>query len=233
MGIVLDLIIVSVVVLFVFLSAKRGFVRLAVEVVGLALSIFIASSFSISIANSVYDNMIKKSIAGNIETYIDTTATDSLTNSVDEIWEHIPKIITDSAQNFGISKQSISSSLENAANKSSEEVANTIADSIAKPVIVSLLKIIAFIIILLILSILVKFLAKSLNRIFKLPVLRGINRILGGILGVLKGLLISAAFCVVISVIINVSPNGFWIFTEKNIDSSYLFKLLCNLNPLR
>ena len=62
MGIILDLIILAIIVIFAFLSAKKGFVRTLIELVGFFLAIFIASSISPAISNGVYDKFIEPAI---------------------------------------------------------------------------------------------------------------------------------------------------------------------------
>ena len=51
MNIILDIIIVAIVVICVFLSAKRGFTRTIIELVGFVAAILIAINLSTPVAN--------------------------------------------------------------------------------------------------------------------------------------------------------------------------------------
>ena len=57
MWIILDLIIVAIVLLFVFISAKRGFARTIVEFVGYILAVYLAFAVGGIISTAVYDGI--------------------------------------------------------------------------------------------------------------------------------------------------------------------------------
>ena len=75
-----------------------------------------------------------------------------------------------------------------------------------------------------------KFAARLVNKLFSFSILGKINRILGGILGVPKGILLSLAFCLLAVLIVTVCKDGFLIFTDEAIESSYIFKQISSLS---
>lgn len=75
--------------------------------------------------------------------------------------------------------------------------------------------------------------ARILNKLFSFSVVGKINRLLGGILGIPKGVLLALIFCMLTLLIVTLSENGFWIFTEKTVESSYIFKWIYTIIPLK
>ena len=84
-------------------------------------------------------------------------------------------------------------------------------------------------IIFLVLIIATGFIAKIVNKLFSFSLLGKLNKILGGILGIPKGILLASAFCLLVIVVINVTEDGFLIFTGESIESSMIFEKVLSL----
>ena len=52
------------------------------------------------------------------------------------------------------------------------------------------------------------------------------NRVLGGIVGIPKGIIMAMVFCLVISLIVSFTTNGFLIFTDEAMEKSWFFSHL-------
>ena len=229
MSYILDGIIILIVLVTVFLSAKKGFVRTLIEVVGFIAAIFIAFTFSSPIANTVYDKMFEPMVVKTVDGVAENAA-DGATSAVDAVWQKMPSFITESSF-LGISKESVTSQVEAEVANGTEQIATSVSDSFAKPVITQLLSIIISTILVVVLIFVVKLLAKYINKLFNFSVIGSINRSLGGLLGLVKGLAISIEFCMVVTLILSFTKNGFLIFTYDAINSSYIFKLLVGFSP--
>lgn len=83
------------------------------------------------------------------------------------------------------------------------------------------------------LIVLSKVAAKLLNKLFSFSIVGKINRLLGGILGIPKGMLLALIFCMLTILIVTVSKDGFWIFTDKAVESSYIFKWIYSFLQLK
>ena len=232
MAIILDLIIICIILFFVFASARHGFVRTFIEIVGFFLALYLSINISSIIATSVYDNIIKEKIVESVSNSVDSSTDSAIQDVIDDTWDNMPKFVVNVAENFNVSKEGIIASLKSQ-DLNNHTVITKVVDYAAKPIIVNIIKVILYIIIFVVLSVLVKFLSKILNRIFNLPLLGGINKTLGGIFGLAKGIMIATALCVAISIIVSLTENGFLIFTNENINSTYIFKFLTSFNPLK
>lgn len=235
MWIILDLIIVAIVALFVFLSAKRGFVRTIIEFVGYILAVYLAFTVGGIISTAIYDGAIEPAIVSSTAERIVDTAGESVDSTVNNVWESLPDLVTKGAESFGITSDYLRNSLtENSVNtENATAIAENAVSAIVEPVIVPLLKSIIGIILFAVLIFVVRILAKAINKVFKLPLIGGLNKFLGGVVGGLKGIVISVIFVVIIGLIMSFTENGFLIFTEENIEQTYLFKILMNFSPFK
>ena len=225
-GIILDLLLIAVILLAVYFSARRGFMRTLIEVAGSIAAIYLAVALSAPIAEFIY----KKSVEPSIVRSAQTVAESATENAADSIWLSFPKIVTDSAESFGIDKNTLQIKISGTA-ENAGEVAQTAANAVAKPIITKLISMFLTTVAVLILLFLVRFLAKVINKLFSFSIIGTLNRFLGGALGIAKGLLIVFVLCIVISLIITVTKNGFLVFTPAAIQKSYIFKYIYRLSP--
>ena len=229
MSFILDAIIILIVLLFIILSAKKGFVRTLIEVIGFVAAIVIAFTFSSPIANMTYDKIIQPSVVKTVEN-VANDGVSSATGAVDAVWEKMPSFITESSF-FDLSKDNITATVQNKAAESSTQLAQNISDSFVKPVTTKLLSVLISVVLVVVLLFVVKILAKYINKLFTFSVVGDINKTLGGILGLVKGAAVAVVFCLIISLILSFTKDGFLIFTYDAINSSYIFKFLMGFSP--
>ena len=229
MSYILDGIIVLIVLLFVFLSAKKGFVRTLIEVVGFIAAIVIAFTISSPIANVTYDKLIQPSVVKTVQSVAINGVTDA-TSAVDAVWVKMPEFITESSF-FNLSKESITATVKDSVANDSIQLAQNISNSFVKPIVTKLISILLSVILVIVLLFVVKIIAKFINKIFTFSVIGTINKTFGGILGIVKGAAVAIIFCLVISLILSFTKNGFLIFTYDAINSSYIFKFLMGFSP--
>ena len=66
MSVVLDIIVLAIILVTVFLSAKRGFVRVLIELVGFVAAVFISFTISTPLADMTYDKIIEPPIVASV-----------------------------------------------------------------------------------------------------------------------------------------------------------------------
>ena len=234
MWITLDLILAVVIISYIFICARHGFIRNAIEVVGFAFAIYLSFALSGIIADTVYRNTIEQRIVKKVTASVNDSSKNTVNETVHSVFEYVPKMVKDSAENIGLNEKSVSDNItKKLGNTASvEQMAASATKSIAEPVLVPIIKSIAGLILFAVCMFLVRALAKVVDRAAKLPVIDRVNSFLGGILGLIKGMIIACAICIIISTIVAFTENGFLIFTKENIDRSYLFGLFSKINPL-
>ncbi len=226
-GIILDLIILAIIIVSVAVSAHYGFVRTAIEVAGLIAAVLLSTYLSVPMASFTYDKVIEPSIISATE----SASTEKTKDTVEKVWSALPKFITKNSDSLGISKDGFSEKIADKASEGVTDAAKKASKTVAKPVITKILSMIYSTIIFVVLLFLVKILAKYTNKLFSVSVIGKVNRTFGGVIGLFKGILISIAFCMIVSLIVSFTKNGFLIFTKDAINQSYLFKPLSTVLP--
>ena len=226
-GLILDAITVGIILLCIFLSAKHGFVRTVIEVAGFIAAFVIAFTISSPLANVTYDNIIEPSIVSTVE-----KASDNSGNEIAErLWDSFPDFVKRRSADFGLSEERFNEKVNSSVSGSINQSALKVSENVTKPLITKLLGALYSTVIAIVLIILSKFLAKALNKIFSFSFVGSLNKILGGVIGAVKGVGIAVIFCMIISALILITKNGFWIFNPGNIENSYLFKLFYGFSP--
>lgn len=226
MHILLDIIIVAIVTFAVIISAKKGFVRTAIELFGFILAIILAFTLSEPVSELVYDKFVSPSVVAAVEDSI----SDDTDNAIDAVWDKLPSFITNSGFS-DISKDTLFESIEKNTAEGSASVAEHISQTVVRPNAVKIISIFVSAILVIILSILIRILARFINKIFTFSLLGKINTVLGGVLGFGKGVAFSVIFCMIISLIISFTKDGFLIFTYEAIDASLIFKFITGFSP--
>lgn len=234
MWILLDLIIVAIVAIYVFISARRGFVKTAIEFVGFALSIYLAFTIGGGISNSIYEKTIEPAVVNTAVNAVGETAGDGVDDAVDSTWNSLPECVIKLADNFDITPDTLRETIKDAAIGTNQvaPIAKQASASILKPIVVPLIQTAVGVIIFVVLMFLVKLLAKVINRLFNIPIVGGLNKTLGAVLGFGKGILVAAVVVIVINTIVSFSVDGFLFFTAENIENSMIFKFLAGFSPI-
>ena len=225
MHLIIDLIILAIIILNIILSAKNGFVKTLIEVVGFVLAIIVSISLSTPIANFVYDKTVEPTIVNSVtekaESNVDTAA--------NEIWNSLPKFLKDNAADIGITNEKITQTFESETTDNVKNTALKVSQDVVKPVFVKIVGLAISAILFIILMFIVKLLAKLINGIFSFSIIGVLNRTLGAFLGLGKGILIAIAVCMLISMIVSFTTKGFLIFTKETLDKTYIFNILTNI----
>lgn len=229
MSYILDLIIILIILFFIISSARRGFVRVLLEVIGFILAISLTLTISTPLSRVTYDKIIEPSLlkTANEEN------TENIQEIVDNAWEALPGFITINAQRLNLNTEDISRTVTENMQDGTQAALKATSQKIIKPIAVKVLGLCYSTILLGILFFVVRLLAKSINKLFSFSLVGKINKTLGGAVGLLKGIIFAAFFTALISLIISFTENGFWIFTYENIANSYLFKLFTGIIPFK
>lgn len=226
-GLILDLIVVIIVLVCAFLSAKHGFVRTVLELAGFIAAIFIAFTISSPLATITYDKMIEPSIVSKIE----QTSDEGSSMISEKLWNSFPEVVKRQSANIGISQEGFNEKVSSSISSNVAESAEKISENVTKPIITKVLSAVYSTVIAIVLIILSKFLAKVINKLFKISFIGKINSFLGGVLGALKGIAIAVVFCMAVSLIVSATKSGVWIFNSDNIEASHLFKIFYGFSP--
>ena len=222
MSVVLDIIVLAIILVTVFLSAKRGFVRVLIELVGFVAAVFISFTISTPLADMTYDKIIEPPIVASVG---DVTG-DSVEETVNSVWDALPGFVQNSAERFGITTESLNESISSNIGNGAESAVKNASQELIKPLVTKPIALIYIVISVIIMLFVVKILAKVVNKMFSFSLVGTANRVLGGIVGIPKGIIMAMVFCLVISLIVSFTTNGFLIFTDEAMEKSWFFSHL-------
>lgn len=224
MGIVIDLIIVAIILIVALISAKQGFVRVLIEVVGFVLALLLAFSISAPLADTTYQKFVEpKIVESGSESAIQTT-----NQTVDEVWGNLPDFVTGNADTLGISKKALAQSLNESSGDGTAAVLKDVSQRVVKPIATNVIEMIFSIILIIIFMFIVKILAKLINKMFSFSVVGKLNHFLGGIIGIAKGGIFAILICEIMLLVISFT-GGVWIFNNENIQKTFVFEFLTNV----
>ncbi len=230
-ALIVDICLLLIVALFVWQSAKRGFLRTLTEVVGCILAVVISFSLASFAAEKFYDNAVKPGIVESVNSTVNGTSTQAIGEAIDKAWSSVPSFITTLLVGDGYDKQTVTEKIEESVKQGSESIGEAVTDNIIKPIVTAAISFILAIIIFALLMVLVRFISKKVGLIKKIPLVGTANAVLGGVFGFFKGLIIIYALVVLISILMPMCQNKLWIFNAEMIGKSYLFKMLYELSP--
>lgn len=233
MNIILDIAVVVFILFFAFFSAKKGFVRIFIEVVGLIVATTIAFSISTPLANTTYDKFIEPALIESLDKELgDLSDVNSEISAEETILKGLPKFLKNSIEYFGFSFTELSETLSQNIKNGTNSAALAISKDVIKPAAVNVLSLLYSAILILILSFLVRVIAKAINKLVSLTFADKFNRFLGGLLGFFKGILLAILICNLIYLVVSFTNNGFFIFTPENIENTYIFKYFIGLTKI-
>ena len=221
MGILIDLILVAIVALYIFLSAKKGFVAVFVEIIGFVLVFALALAVSRPIADVIYDKMIEPSVVKSVNADID--------NAGDKAVSALPKIFSAGVIRFGDTQNEFDETMLENIEKGKNEAIITASQEILKPKVTKSIALIIFLPLNLIFMFIIRIVARILNKLFSFSIIGKLNRLLGAAIGLPKGIIMAAIFCLIINFVLLFTSDGFLIFTPENIKASVLFEAISNI----
>lgn len=218
----IDLIIVAILLICIFIYAKRGFVKSIFGVIGFVAAIVLSFILSTPLSNFTYDKAIYPAVS--------TALTETISNTQTAVNESVLDALPDFLKQ-GVDFENID--FNNVADIDTPQMmADKICENVVKPAAVNFLKIIFSLILFVVLSIVFKFIVKLLNKLFSFSVMGKLNATLGGVIGAVMGIIIAILFVLIINLIM--SFNGdFAIFTSENINGTILYNFILNLLPIK
>ena len=223
---IIDIALITVILVFLIVGIKRGFIKELVSLIGFVVA-FVVALFLSGIGSSfVYDTFVD----GFVKDKVSSAVMQSVDNEVDGVLVSIPDYFINAAEATGtdiegVVKSNIGASVEETANS----VAATVSKDVAKPVIGALIRVILFIIIFIIVKILIDWIGRALDLVSRLPVIHSLNRVLGAVIGTARGVVTAAIICFVAMYLIKFQGGNLFGLTAEMLEGSFMYNLLSSL----
>ena len=207
MGIVVDVILCSIIILNVFIGYKKGLIKVAFNIFAFFIAIIATFILFRPISNLVINNtQIDDKIK---ETIVNKASRNQDTNEIND------------------SKGFIQEYIENEIKSKAEEVKNNTIETIAEAISIRAVEILTWIMLFIairIVLILLKFLSEAISEI---PIIKQFNEIGGIIYGIIKSAVIIILILTIIFIISSIHGNG---KINDAIEESFITKYLYNNN---
>lgn len=193
-----DIALLFIAVITIADGRRKGFVKTVLGFIAFFASVFIARSLFEQVGEWIYDAFLRRMatdfIAGRVAACSVALTGDTAASFAAEL----PRWITETAQGLGVSLEGLLSSAAASA-PDEHELAGLLMDKILGGAVLSIAQITAFLSLFTASSIVLDVVIGAVNKVFKLPVLKQINRSLGAVVGAVKAvaavLLISTVLC--------------------------------------
>ena len=179
---VADIIIIAVFALLFFIDFKRGIAITILNVAGVALTGFLAYHISNFLASWVYTAFVQQTLTTNLQQMIDTQGiTSAIANSFSALPNWVMGMLGFFLSIFGLDSSVYTNDFQ-VPNSAAAAVSASV-ENLIQPVITGMFRLVIGVVISIIIFIIIKILVKKLARVFKIPVVKQINKLLGGVLG--------------------------------------------------
>lgn len=179
---VADIIIIAVFALLFFIDFKRGIAITILNVAGVALTGFLAYHISNFLASWVYTAFVQQTLTTNLQQMIDTQGINSaIANSFSALPNWVMGMLGFFLSIFGLDSSVYTNDFQ--VPNSAAAAVSTSVENLIQPVITEMFRLVIGVVISIIIFIIIKILVKKLARVFKIPVVKQINKLLGGVLG--------------------------------------------------
>ncbi len=186
MYLLFDACFVVIAIATVIRSAKKGFVRSAVEIIGLALALVISTQIGSWLAGVAYDRTVEPKILSAASSNVGETAQ----TVVDDLFGAAPQWLTDQTL-ASKSKPDAVAEFQTRMGEKTETVLADLSQEFVKPTVTRVIGLLITVVLFAVLCILVRLLARFLNRLISVFKITGFfNRLFGGVLGIFKAVLV-------------------------------------------
>jgi uncharacterized membrane protein required for colicin V production len=179
---VADIIIIAVFALLFFIDFKRGIAITILNVAGVALTGFLAYHISNFLASWVYTAFVQQTLTTNLQQMIDTQGINSaIANSFSALPNWVMGMLGFFLSIFGLDSSVYTNDFQ--VSNSAAAAVSTSVENLIQPVITGMFRLVIGAVLSIIIFIIIKILVKKLAIVFKIPVVKQINKLLGGVLG--------------------------------------------------
>lgn len=210
-----DAVIVVIFLLFIILGVKRGFVRSVLDLVGTLAAMLVSMWFSGIAAQWVFSTFLQESLTRQIAEALQAAPA---ADAADAVLSVVPEILRGGLEAFGITSDAINQAVAGTSGQAAEAVVAVLA-----PMVVSALRGLFALVLFIFLLVIFRILSGVVCRIFRLPVLRQLDKGLGILLGVAQAALITVLLCFCAQALISVSSP--WLVETIQASQVYQFYL--------
>ena len=181
LSVVIDIALVAVFIGAIIKGRKNGFVKMILSIIATVVAILIAKEYCEPVALWIEENLIRNAAINSIANVLSFNIGGTIQNAIDAM----PDYILNAAEYAGVEIESFVSGV--ITTETVGTATNAIYSAVKDFAIIPAAKIVAFFVIYAIANAVLSIGISFINKIFKLPILKGLNRLLGAVIGGIKG----------------------------------------------
>ena len=213
---IVDIILVVVFALVILISAKKGFFKSLVDLIGSLVAVLVAKLLSEGAAKAVFDGFVYKGAESALMQSLGEAGSTDYVEQIENALASLPEGLNGILQIMGIDSQSLMDKLSGV-NLNGDNLVESLMNSVVVPLGTAVVQFVLFVVFAIALIFAVKLLAKLIDKIVKkLPVIKGFNKTMGAVFGVLRGLIIVVIISMLLSVVVGFIGNEALIASVEN-----------------
>ena len=226
MQLFLDLILLAVLVVFVVLGAKKGFIRALLDGFSTLIAGVLAYTFTESASQYAYDAFVRNMVRNSLSNALNSTINDfgSVTEKVEILINKIPESAINFSAKFGFNVDAVADSIIKSRPSDKDVLIDTIMTEVADKIMMPLVETVTFIILLVAFVFVLAVIIRLLDSVVKET-----DKVFGGLLGVLKGVIVVFVVCTILAFMMASSQNEEFF---EIVSSSKILEFVNNNNPL-
>ena len=232
MSLFLDLVLLAVLVMFVVLGAKKGFIRALLDGFSTLIAGVLAYTFVEPASQYAYDSFVRNLVRNSLSNALNSTTNDfgSVTEKVEILIDKIPESAINFSAKFGFNVDAVADSIIKSRPSDKEVLIDTIMTDIADKIMMPLVETITFIVLLVAFVFVLAVVIRLFDSLIKkIPVVKETDKIFGALLGLLKGVIVIFVACTVLAFIAGSSQDEQFV---EIVTSSKILEFVNNNNPL-
>ena len=232
MTLFLDVILLAVLVIFVVLGAKKGFIRALLDGFSTLIAGVLAYTFVEPASQYAYDSFVRNLVRNSLSNALNSTTNDfgSVTEKVEILIDKIPESAINFSAKFGFNVDAVADSIIKSRPSDKEVLIDTIMTDIADKIMMPLVETITFIVLLVAFVFVLAVVIRLFDSLIKkIPVVKETDKIFGALLGLLKGVIVIFVACTVLAFIAGSSQDEQFV---EIVSSSKILEFVNNNNPL-
>lgn len=222
-----DIAVILIVVFCVWRGYRHGLIRTAVMLVGFALAAFVAGQVAAPVAKSVYETAVAPKVEAAVTARVQELGTEEFTVGLDTLFGEETMLIP-YFESMGW-RTTVNVSLGDRSEQAIEQAIRPAVVQVLQPVVVYLLEAVISFLLFAVLLFAVSLLSRLLDAVFRLPLLKQLNRFGGLAAGFLQGVFWALVFTAVLQFAVGCGWLGTAI-TPETVKESLLVSKLANWN---
>lgn len=180
---VADITIMAVVSVIAFIGVKRGIAVTILNILGIIVTAAAAFYLSGIISDFIYDTFLQESVTENLQQIISLNGERyAAENCLDSLPDWLQSFVSGAYGMFGAEVHGAGAAVVSSG--------VSIIEGIVRTAVTKVFDVVAFVILGILIYIIVKIIVHHVLKLFKLPLINGVNKFLGGILGVFEGMVL-------------------------------------------